>query len=317
MAKITNKKRNNLDDSIFGIPSLRKYPLIDKEHTLKAIQMFHHCPIEYKKELAHNINNKAKKYDITISQDSAIYDYLDEEYQIDIDLLEDIHLMERNLYLNEAFGMNEDQAKGCVDTAISLWKKRLQFIQNSQDKSRLLMDVKNEKSALTMMQNKNDLNGILQRAKLTASKMSKVLKTDNYRKIRKFKGYDKYKGNDSESKEIRVRGKILRNVGLGLAGGVALGAFSANRKGNGKFGTAVKVGGGAAAGLAIGGLAAAGSVVKDDIKANKIKRQTNDPEGPIRQYAEKYVNFINSFQSDVLQFQPGQQQEQEDGEMNG
>ena len=36
MAELSTKQRNSLNNSTFGIPSLRKYPLNDKEHVLKG-----------------------------------------------------------------------------------------------------------------------------------------------------------------------------------------------------------------------------------------------------------------------------------------
>ena len=53
--KLDTKERNSLDDSKFGLPELRKYPLNDKAHVLLAIKFFNHCPEEDRDKLAHNI----------------------------------------------------------------------------------------------------------------------------------------------------------------------------------------------------------------------------------------------------------------------
>ena len=56
------KERNALDDSKFGVPELRKYPLTDPTHVTKAEQFFKHCPEQYKPKLRRNINKARKKF---------------------------------------------------------------------------------------------------------------------------------------------------------------------------------------------------------------------------------------------------------------
>lgn len=48
-AELSSKERNELDDSVFGLPEDRKYPLTDAAHVKSAISYFHKCP-ESKKE---------------------------------------------------------------------------------------------------------------------------------------------------------------------------------------------------------------------------------------------------------------------------
>lgn len=62
---LPSKERNKLDDDVFGIPSLRKYPLNDKAHVLAAIRMFNYVDRKHEKELAHNIIAAMKKYKIS------------------------------------------------------------------------------------------------------------------------------------------------------------------------------------------------------------------------------------------------------------
>ena len=304
MAELSTKQRNSLNNSTFGIPSLRKYPLNDKEHVLKAIQFFHHCPIEYKKELANNINKKAKEYDIIISKDSNIYEYLNEESQIEIDNCEDIYLLERSLYLNEAFGVNEEQAQGTVNTAISLWKKRKSFIRTYKDKNRMLMDIKTEKSALDSLQDRRDFNGVIQRAKMTANTMSKKISTGEYQTIKKIKGKSKYKGSLNPHAEMaKTIGSIGGTFGASIAlakVGTKLGGASAIKHGSSKPATVGRKLGGAGLGLAAGTVLGAANIARRAIKQNAIKAKSIDPERPIRQCAERYINFISNLQSDVL-----------------
>lgn len=64
---LSNEERNNLEDKTFGIPKLRKYPLNDKNHVISAIRYFNHVEREYEAELAKNIINAMKKYNIQSS----------------------------------------------------------------------------------------------------------------------------------------------------------------------------------------------------------------------------------------------------------
>jgi len=311
MSELSSKQRNNLNSSVFGIPSLRKYPLNDKEHVVKAIQFFHHCPLEYKRELAHNINKEAKKYDIAISQSSKIYEYLNESEQVEIDLMQDLFNLEEDLYLIEAFGMNEPEAKGSVDVAISLWKKRKNFVKTPKDKQRLLADLKAEKMAIDGMQRQTDFNGILLRAKATAKNMSKKLASGDYDSIKKIRGLSASNGG-ANKKANKIIGIGAATTLAGAAIGGAMGKASAVKKVNGKFGTTVKVGGGVLAGAAVGNALALGTMGATMANQTMAQQKAKDPEKALRQHAERYSNFINNFQSEILEFQPGEKEEGED-----
>ena len=56
---LSSKERNELKDSDFGIPELRKYPLTDEEHVRKANSFFKFAPKKYKAELAKRILTEA------------------------------------------------------------------------------------------------------------------------------------------------------------------------------------------------------------------------------------------------------------------
>ena len=64
---LKTKDRNRLDDSEFGLPELRKYPLNDREHVLAAIRFFNRCPYGYEEELAKRIKRKMKEFKISSS----------------------------------------------------------------------------------------------------------------------------------------------------------------------------------------------------------------------------------------------------------
>ena len=85
-AKLTAAERKALPDDAFGLPKLRKYPLITKDengnydwsHLKDAIAYFHTCKDEsQKRELAGNIAKVIKKYrvDIIISPNNKIRNY--------------------------------------------------------------------------------------------------------------------------------------------------------------------------------------------------------------------------------------------------
>lgn len=77
--KLQTKDRNELPDEAFGIPSLRKYPLHDKAHTLQAIKMFNHVPKEHEEELARNIIKKMEEYNIpkeSVGPNNRLRNYL-------------------------------------------------------------------------------------------------------------------------------------------------------------------------------------------------------------------------------------------------
>jgi len=66
-SKLPTTKRNKLDDSDFGIPEKRQYPLHDKEHVEAAVRMFPHAPFKDRKKLAHRILSKAREYGMNTS----------------------------------------------------------------------------------------------------------------------------------------------------------------------------------------------------------------------------------------------------------
>ena len=79
------KDRKALDESEFGIPSLRKYPIPDKAHVKAAIQRFNYVDSKHEKELADNIIKAMKKfnmmYDIEVGEKNRFKKYLDNSYK--------------------------------------------------------------------------------------------------------------------------------------------------------------------------------------------------------------------------------------------
>ena len=81
------KERNALDDSEFGIPRLRKYPLNDRKHVKFAIRMFGHCKDpKDRAELAKRIFAKVEEFDmdVKIGKGNPLYDYAPKSLQENI-----------------------------------------------------------------------------------------------------------------------------------------------------------------------------------------------------------------------------------------
>ena len=70
---LTSKERKTIDDSQFGLPEERKYPLTDAAHVKSAMAYFRYCDADKKHALAKRILKAAKKYDVKVSEDSAVY----------------------------------------------------------------------------------------------------------------------------------------------------------------------------------------------------------------------------------------------------
>lgn len=80
--KLSSEDRKKLETNIFGIPSLRKYPLNDRKHVLSAITYFRKAKPRYRKELAENIFRSMNKYGISkesVGRDNPLYYYLNKE----------------------------------------------------------------------------------------------------------------------------------------------------------------------------------------------------------------------------------------------
>lgn len=75
--KLSRKERDNLPDSAFGLPKLRKYPLTDPDRVKNAIKYFKFCGKENRKELAGNIKKAVKKFKIemVVTRGNPIIEY--------------------------------------------------------------------------------------------------------------------------------------------------------------------------------------------------------------------------------------------------
>ena len=79
MAKLSTKDRNKLDDSDFGIPEKRMYPLNDKAHVESAVRLFGHASNKDKPKLARRILAKANEYGMDTSGWEEIHKWAKKE----------------------------------------------------------------------------------------------------------------------------------------------------------------------------------------------------------------------------------------------
>jgi len=83
-AALTAAQRNKIDDSEFGLPRTRQYPLHDEKHIKQAVRMFGHCKDpEDRKILAANIFKKAEEQGITLNvgKQNPLYKYVPKKLQ--------------------------------------------------------------------------------------------------------------------------------------------------------------------------------------------------------------------------------------------
>ena len=71
--KLQASDRKKLKDEDFGIPELRKYPLVDAGHARSAIRFYKSCPKQYRKPLAKKILTKAKEFGIEVRPSTQVY----------------------------------------------------------------------------------------------------------------------------------------------------------------------------------------------------------------------------------------------------
>ena len=133
--QLTAKERDNMDTSAFGIPELRKYPLNDKEHVIKAKQFFKDCPDKYKSQLRTNINKAAKKFGVDKMENYNIDDEIDK-------LLEDL-LYETDNYEEPKWTKGIQKASSAAIKAMSKSKAIRKFGETDFAKTRANNNVNN------------------------------------------------------------------------------------------------------------------------------------------------------------------------------
>lgn len=316
MPELTSEKRNELSSEIFGIPELRKFPLNDEEHVRKAIQMFHHCPLKYKKTLAKNIYYSCDKYDIKLDKSSPIYEYLPKTLQENFDFNFIIEGLEEEFYdfINEAY-MNEVEAQQKVDTAIDMWRQRLHSVKTSQDKAQLSVEARAERAAVANCMKNGDMLGIIKRAQSSTSRLQTALSKTSAKLTAKAQTANSAVGEVGANVArgavavARVPGVAAKGLAKGLAPGVKAGitiaAGVAGAKAGGKINQGIRNMRGKSGGLGgvvsgVGSRAAGAALASAvAISSMTMSQRRSMQDVNIRKHAGKYVEFCNKLPSEV------------------
>lgn len=70
--KLNTEERRQLDNSEFGLPDQRAYPMPDAAHVRAAESYFRYAPDNEKAELARNILRKAQEFGVTVSSPTVL-----------------------------------------------------------------------------------------------------------------------------------------------------------------------------------------------------------------------------------------------------
>ncbi|WP_304627063.1 DUF6582 domain-containing protein [uncultured Parasutterella sp.] len=70
--RISYKEKEELPDSVFGLPERREYPMPDAAHVRAAESYFRYCPEELKPKLAKAILKRAKQFGVDIESPTVL-----------------------------------------------------------------------------------------------------------------------------------------------------------------------------------------------------------------------------------------------------
>ncbi len=70
--RISYKEREELPDSVYGLPERREYPMPDAAHVRAAEAYFRYCPEELKPKLARAILARAEEYGVDVESPTVL-----------------------------------------------------------------------------------------------------------------------------------------------------------------------------------------------------------------------------------------------------
>lgn len=70
--RISYKEREELPDSVYGLPERREYPMPDAAHVRAAEAYFRYCPEELKPKLARAILARAMVYGVDVESPTVL-----------------------------------------------------------------------------------------------------------------------------------------------------------------------------------------------------------------------------------------------------
>lgn len=70
--RLDTEEREELDNSVFGLPERREYPMPDAAHVRAAEAYFRYCPEELKPKLARAIVAKARLFGVDVKSPTVL-----------------------------------------------------------------------------------------------------------------------------------------------------------------------------------------------------------------------------------------------------
>lgn len=70
--RLTYGEKQELPDSVFGLPERREYPMPDAAHVRAAEAYFRYCPEELKPRLARAILDRAAEYGVDVESPTVL-----------------------------------------------------------------------------------------------------------------------------------------------------------------------------------------------------------------------------------------------------
>lgn len=71
--RLSYEEKNELPESIFGLPERREYPMPDAAHVRAAEAYFRYCPEELKPKLARAILARAAEYGVDVESPTVLH----------------------------------------------------------------------------------------------------------------------------------------------------------------------------------------------------------------------------------------------------
>lgn len=71
--RLTEKEREELSPSVYGLPERREYPMPDAAHVRAAEAYFRYCPEELKPQLAKAILAKAQQFGVDVKSPTVLH----------------------------------------------------------------------------------------------------------------------------------------------------------------------------------------------------------------------------------------------------
>lgn len=70
--RLSYEEKNELPDSVFGLPERREYPMPDAAHVRAAEAYFRYCPENLKPKLARAIVARAKEFGVDVQSPTVL-----------------------------------------------------------------------------------------------------------------------------------------------------------------------------------------------------------------------------------------------------